>query len=142
MLSLTSSLSYYLYRGHADMRKSFDGLCGLVQTELRRNPLSGEVFIFISRRRNTVKLLHWESGGFVLYYKRLEEGTFEMPFFDPGTNNYQIKWSELMMMIEGISMKQIKHRKRFIDEGFVNNFVDKNSTKNDTRKQEISTFIS
>jgi transposase len=125
MLSLTSSLSYYLYRGHADMRKSFDGLSGLVQNELRRNALSGEVFIFVSRRRNTVKLLHWEGGGFVLYYKRLEQGTFEMPTFYPDSTNCQIKWSELMMMIEGISLKQIKHRKRFIDAGFVDNYVNK-----------------
>jgi len=109
------------------MRKSFDGLSGVVQTELRRNPMSGEVFIFIGRRRNTVKLLHWECGGFVLYYKRLEQGTFEIPVFRPDTSNYQIKWTELMMMIDGISMKNIKHRKRFIDEGFVDNYVDKNS---------------
>jgi transposase len=127
MLSLTSSLSYYLFRGYADMRKSFDGLCGVVQTELRRNPMSGEVFIFLSRKRNTVKLLHWECGGFVLYYKRLEQGTFEIPVFSPDTSNYQIKWTELMMMIEGISMKNIKHRKRFIDKGFVDNYVNKNN---------------
>lgn len=127
MLSLTSSLSYYLYRGYADMRKSFDGLCGIVQTELRRNPMSGEAFIFVGRRRNTIKLLHWEHGGFVLYYKRLEQGTFEMPVFDSSTSAYQIKWTELVMMLEGISMKNIKHRKRFIDEGFVDNYVDKNN---------------
>jgi len=95
------------------MRKSFDGLCGLIQNELQRNPLSGEVFIFISRRRNTLKLLHWEQGGFVLYYKRLEQGTFEMPHYDLQTSSYQIRWSELVMMVEGISMQRIKLRKRY-----------------------------
>lgn len=113
MFSLASSLTYYLYRGHTDMRKSFDGLCGLVQNELRRNPMSGEVFIFISRRRNSIKLLHWENGGFVLYYKRLESGTFELPEYDPGTAGYRIRWFDLMMMVEGLSMKNIKHRKRY-----------------------------
>lgn len=118
MFSLTSSLSYYLYRGHTDMRRSFDTLSGMIQQELRRNPMSGEVFIFISRQRNAVKLLHWEHGGFVLYYKRLERGTFEMPKFDPDDKSYRLKWTELMMMIEGISMTNIKHRKRFIDAAF------------------------
>jgi len=62
------------------MRKSFDGLCGLVRDELKRDPLSGEVFIFISRRRNTMKLLHWEEGGFVLYYKRLKSERISIIF--------------------------------------------------------------
>jgi transposase len=124
MFSLSSSLTYYIYRGQADMRKSFDGLSGLVQNELQRNPLSGEVFIFISRRRNTIKLLHWESGGFVLYYKRLEKGTFEIPRYDIQTGSYQICWTELVMMIEGISIQRIKLRKRYSAKGFVNNFVE------------------
>lgn len=124
MFSLTCSLTYYLYQGQADMRKSFDGLSGLVQSKLHRNPMSGEVFIFISRRRNTIKLLHWEQGGFVLYYKRLEQGTFEIPKFNAETSGYQIRWSDLMMMVEGISIRNIKHRKRYSDKCFVNNFVE------------------
>ena len=124
MFSLSQSDTYYLYRGQTDMRKSFDGLCGLVQQELHRNPMSGEVFIFISRRRNTLKLLHWEQGGFVLYYKRLEQGTFELPHYDPEAKDYHIPWTELMMMVEGISMKHIRHRKRYSDKLFVNNIVE------------------
>ena len=108
-------MSYFFYRGEADMRMSFDGLSGLAVQEMKRDPLSGEVFIFVSKRRDRVKLLHWEEGGFVLYYKRLERGTIELPVFDPSTSSYRIKWSALMMMIEGISMKDIKLRKRYID---------------------------
>ena len=74
MFSLTSSFRYYLYRGVTDMRKSFNGLSGIVQSKLHRNLVSGEVFIFINRRRDRVKLLRWETGGFILYYKRLESG--------------------------------------------------------------------
>lgn len=118
MLSLTSSHEFYLYRGITDMRKSFDGLCQLVQLELNRNPMSGEVFIFMGRQRNTIKLLHWESGGFVLYYKRLESGTFEMPKYDQKTNSCQILWSDLVFILEGISLQNIKHRKRFSDKAF------------------------
>jgi len=107
MFSLSSFLSYHLYSGPTDMRKSFDGLCGLVTGKLGRDPTSGEVFVFINKDRNRIKLLHWESGGFVLYYKRLEAGTFEVPV------GGAITWSQLMLIVEGISMKNITLRRRF-----------------------------
>jgi transposase len=68
------------------MRKSFGSLCQLVECGMRRNPLSGEVFLFINRPRNRMKLLRWEYGGFILYYKRLESGAFELPL-SPMSNN-------------------------------------------------------
>jgi len=101
------------------MRKSFDGLSGLVQGQLDRNPTSGEVFIFINRRRNKVKLLRWEQGGFILYYKRLETGTFELPAFQEGALSCQMSWPTLMLMIEGISIEKYKKKKRY----FINNPV-------------------
>ncbi|MFB6307101.1 MAG: IS66 family insertion sequence element accessory protein TnpB, partial [Flavobacteriales bacterium] len=79
MFSLTSTDRYYLYRDPTDMRKSFDGLCGFVQNHLKEDPTGGAVYIFINKPRDKVKLLHWEHGGFVLYYKRLERGTIEFP---------------------------------------------------------------
>jgi len=117
MFSLTSSFRYYLYRASTDMRRSFDGLSGLVQGELHRNPTSGEVFIFVNRRRNKVKLLRWEQGGFILYYKRLESGTFELPKFQDGAVSCQMDWTTLMLMVEGISIEKSKRRKRY----FINN---------------------
>ena len=101
------------------MRKSFDGLSGLVQGQLHRNPTSGEVFIFINRRRNKVKLLRWEQGGFILYYKRLESGTFELPRFTGDALSYQMSWPGLMLMIEGISIQKSKQRRRY----FTNNLL-------------------
>lgn len=68
-----------MYGKGADMRKGFNGLCGLVRNEFLQNPLSGDVFIFINRPRNRIKLLHWQGDGFAIYYKRLEKGTYEMP---------------------------------------------------------------
>ena len=120
MFSLTSSFRYYLYRSPTDMRKSFDGLSGLVQDQLKRNATSGEVFIFINRRRNKVKLLRWEQGGFILYYKRLESGTFELPRFTGDAVSCQMSWSTLMLMVEGISIEKSKKRKRY----FLNNPAD------------------
>ena len=117
MFSLTSSFQYYLYREPTDMRKSFDGLSGLVQGQLQRNPISGEVFIFVNRRRNKIKLLRWEQGGFILYYKRLESGTFELPRFIGDAVSCQMSLPMLMLMIEGISIEKSKQRRRY----FTNN---------------------
>ncbi len=104
MFSLGSTNTYHLYRGACDMRKSFNGLSGLVRSELGREPTSGEVFIFINRRRTHIKLLHWQSGGYVLWYKRLEQGTFPMPRIE--AHQTRIRWSELVMMIEGIRVER------------------------------------
>src|SRR4030042_5881033 len=117
MFSLTSSHKYYLHAGATDMRKSFDSLCGLSQCTVGRSPISGEVYIFINRDRNRIKLLHWEYGGFVLYYKRLELGTLELPDVDEKTKSIQVSWSTLIMMVEGISLEKSKRRRRY----FMNN---------------------
>lgn len=112
MLSLGSVHQYHLYNGHCDMRKSFDGLCGIVSNELGRDPGNGEVFIFLNRRRTHMKLLHWEFGGFVLYYKRLEKGTFIPPRIQGKSGS--IRWPELVLMIEGIQVKKSIQKPRFI----------------------------
>jgi len=96
------------------MRKSFDSLCQLVDTGMKRNPLSGEVFLFINRPRNRMKLLRWEYSGFILYYKRLESGTFELPVNPVNNNSIVINWPRLVMMVEGISLQHIKTRKRYL----------------------------
>ncbi len=79
MLALSDAQRYFLYRHAADMRKSFYTLASIVQQEMQGNPLSGDIFIFLSRRRNHIKLLRWEKDGYAIYCKRLEEGTYEMP---------------------------------------------------------------
>lgn len=111
MFSLSSSHRYHLYRGVCDMRKSFDGLSGLVLNELGRDPASGEVFVFINRKRNYIKLLHWESGGFVLYYKRLEKGTFTPPPL--GERQTVIRWPDLVLMVEGITVQSSRQTPRY-----------------------------
>lgn len=113
MFGLTDQHKYFLYNGIADMRKEFDGLSGIVINEMQGDPLSGGVYIFINRRRNRMKLLVWDSSGFTLYYKRLEKGTFEFPRSQDGTEYRSIKWNTLMLMIAGISLKQIHQRKRY-----------------------------
>lgn len=111
MLSLSSSHTFYLYSAAVDMRKSFDGLCGLIRSQAGQDPASGAVFVFLNRSRNLIKLLHWEHGGFVLYYKRLELGTFTPP--QPGGQNSSIRWPELVLMIEGIEIEKSKQKLRY-----------------------------
>jgi len=112
MFALTAQQHYFLYHQTTDMRKGFNGLSGLVRNELDKDPLSGDVFIFINRRRNRMKLLVWEDSGFVLYYKILEQGTFELPVNGQGTAG-QITWRDLVMILEGVQLSSIKKRKRF-----------------------------
>ena len=87
------------------MRKGFDSLCGLVRDELGRDPLSGEVFVFIGSRRDRIKLLLYESGGYVLWYKRLERGRFADPARLAGNG---IAMSELVAWLDGIDLSRVK----------------------------------
>jgi len=93
------------------MRKGFDGLSGVVRQALKKDPLSGAVFIFLNRRRNQVKLLLWERDGFSLYHKRLERGTYELPFGDG--DSVELRSDELMLILQGIALKSVQRRKRF-----------------------------
>ena len=113
MFSLSERHKYYLYNGSADMRKGFDGLSGLVRNELGMNPLTGDVYIFINRSRNRMKMLVWEHGGFVLYYKRLEQGRFARGKIKENTQSIEYTWQDLMLLVGGIERNSIKKRKRF-----------------------------
>lgn len=109
MFALNDSCRFYLYNKAADMRKSFSGLSGLVRNGLKRNPVSGEAFIFINKRRNMMKILQWQQGGFMLYYKRLEQGTFDIP----ETKNGRLTYARLAMLTEGLKASKISQKKRY-----------------------------
>ncbi|HKK73867.1 MAG TPA: IS66 family insertion sequence element accessory protein TnpB [Saprospiraceae bacterium] len=112
MLSFSSKQRYFLYGPATDMRKGFAGLSGLVRQHINHELLSGDVFIFINRRRDRIKLLMWDATGFALYYKQLERGTFELP--DTNENgSLELSWSDLVMLLEGVEIKSIKRRKRY-----------------------------
>lgn len=111
MFSLGNSQRYLLYNQPCDMRKGFDGLCGLVSNELRLNPLDGGVYIFINRQRNQIKLLCWEPGGLVMYHKRLEQGRFSVP--DLSRSSGVIQWPELVLIVEGIELARVRKKVRF-----------------------------
>lgn len=108
MLALTGATRIYLYRGAADMRKSFDGLSGLIRSELGGDPLSGALFVFCNRRRTMVKLLYWDRDGLALWYKRLEKGTFRLP--KPEAGAAEIDRRSLSLLLEGITPRRLNRR--------------------------------
>lgn len=95
------------------MRKGAYSLSGLVRNEMGQDVLSGDVFIFIGRRGNKIKLLQWDAEGFALYEKGLEKGTFERPVVNTG-GHFIITAEQLQYILQGVVLKSVKHRKRFV----------------------------
>ena len=107
-------MRYFIYRGTVDMRKSFDGLQGLVKNHVGRTGLEGDVYLFFNRRRTQVKILVWDRSGFVIYYKRLEQGTFErISGTDESQTAQSVSWSDLQMIMEGVKLQSVERRKRY-----------------------------
>lgn len=113
MFTLSSSHRFHLYSQPTDMRKSFDGLSGLVKNILERDPFHGDVFIFINKRRDKIKLLHWQGVSFSLYYKRLEKGTFELPQYDAAVKSIALSYTQMVMIVDGLTVSNIHKRKQY-----------------------------
>jgi transposase len=113
MIHLSSAIKYYLYSAPADMRKGFDSLSGIVSSQMNRQVLDGSIFIFLNRNRTHIKLLLWEGDGFAIYYKRLEQGTYELPRCDTGTTSMNITCQQLQFMLQWVALQKIEYRKRY-----------------------------
>lgn len=113
MIPFVGRYTFYLYTPPTDMRKSFDGLFGLVTSTLGQDPMNGAMYIFLNRYRNRMKLLVWDRSGFWIFYKRLEKGTFQLPTHDPDQNALSVSYEQLMMILEGIDLNSVKRRPRF-----------------------------
>lgn len=113
MLHLSASCKYYLYSGYTNMRKGFDSLNGIVMQQMQLNALSGDVFIFINKKRNQVKLLLFEGDGFALYHKRLEKGTYELPATGDKSDSITVSSEQLQLILHGISLQHVRKRKRY-----------------------------
>jgi transposase len=115
MLALPSNVKLFLADSATDFRKSFDGLAAIVENEFRMNVLDGHVFIFLNRRGNQVKILFWERDGLCLVAKRLESGTFRRIKREGCTAAHlEIDAAELVFLLEGIEVQEVKRRKRYI----------------------------
>ena len=113
MLSLNESLVYYLYPRYITSGKGIECLCELIRSQMGANPLSGDVYLFFNKKRDVVKILHWDTDGFILYQKRLEIGTFELPRLKPDEGLCKLQWETFFMIIRGIPLRMTPLRKRF-----------------------------
>lgn len=114
MIHLPASVKVYLCLSACDMRKSFDGLHALVREHLELDAFGGHLFVFASRRRDRLKILYWERDGFALWSKRLEEGTYAVPFGESREERgREITAQELGALLSGIDLQQASRRKRY-----------------------------
>ena len=109
MLNVTAATRIFLVAGPTDMRKSFNGLQAIVAGELKKNALTGDLFVFSNRRRDLLKVLYWDRSGFWVCAKRLEAGTFAWP--DTGGNSIEMTREELALLLGGIDFRGTKRRR-------------------------------
>ena len=112
MIMLPSAVRIFLCTRPTDMRKSFDGLTGLVQECFGQDPLTGHLFLFVNRRRDRIKILYFDRDGLAIWYKRLEAGSFEMPT-TAERDGIELQAAQLAMILSGIDMSSARQRKRF-----------------------------
>jgi transposase len=116
---LPASVRIYLCTKPTDLRKGFDGLQGMVREFLGQDPLSGHLFLFLNRRRDRVKVLLWDRDVFVIWYKRLEAGTFQQ--LDPATctsrgsgeAGVELTTTDLALLLTGVDLASARRRKRY-----------------------------
>jgi len=114
MLNLNKQIPIYLYTQPTDMRKSFNGLMGLVENEMILNPLSGYLFVFRNRIGDKLKVLYWDADGLAIWYKRLEKGTFQwLTASSPTRSHIEIDAAQFHLLLEGIDLKKIHRRPRY-----------------------------
>lgn len=113
LLSPLGPAKIYLYAKPADMRKSFNGLHAIVAAEFGRDIRTGDVFVFLNRRLDRIKLIHWDRDGLAIWMKRLERGTFQRPPSLPGGVQVEIDATDLTLMLSGIELASAKRRPRY-----------------------------
>lgn len=114
MLTLPASVRIYVAAEPVDLRRGFDGLAATVRGVMQADPMDGHVFVFVNRRRNRMKLLLWDRTGWLIVYKRLERGTFELPTRpEPGRRHVEVDAGELGLMLEGLELRDARRRRRW-----------------------------
>lgn len=115
MLMLSPTVRVLVCTQPVDMRKSFDGLAGAARTLMAQDPLSGHLLVFFNRRGDHARVLFWDRNGFCLICKRLEKGTFRLPW-DRGTDlsrHHEMEPAELALILEGIDLRGARRRERW-----------------------------
>ena len=113
MLNFPPAVRIWLGSQAVDLRRSFDGLAEMVRQHMKSDPLSGHIFVFRNKRSDRVKLLYWDEDGFVIIYKRLEQGTFRWPAPAPGQTSVTLRAAELAMLLDGIDWQNARRSRRY-----------------------------
>ena len=114
MLALSPSVPIYLHCEPIDMRKSFDGLYGIIKNDFHRDVRDGGLFMFLNQRRNRIKLLYWDTDGIAIWMKRLERGCFQRPVRNADSKHVFISTAELQWILTGIELESVRKRKRYV----------------------------
>ena len=117
MIGLALGVKVFLCTAPTDMRRGFDGLSGMAESLVQQDPLSGHLFVFRNRNRDKLKILYWDQDGLAIWYKRLEQDTFQFPT-DGKTQEevaagVEISNSELSLLLGGIDLRTARRRKRY-----------------------------
>ena len=113
MLTLPSSVKIFIYTQPADMRCGFNKLTMLTESFMLKDPFSGHLFVFFNKLGDKCKILFWDRTGFIIWYKRLEEGAFERLKSPPGKTSLEVDVSKLTWILEGIDLFKARRRKRY-----------------------------
>jgi len=113
MLTISPNTRISLCTAPVDMRKGFNGLIGIVRSELVADPFADHLFVFLNRTHTLMKILQWEGDGFSIWFKRLESGTFRFPAVTGESKSIEITRSGLAMILEGIDLSRLPRQKRF-----------------------------
>ena len=113
MISVATNSRIFVFAQPTDMRKSFNGLSGLVAAHFDVELLSGHLFLFFNRRRDCIKILAWDRDGLMIWYKRLEAGTFQSSSFTSAEASFEIDSVKLSLLLSGIDIESAKQRKRY-----------------------------
>jgi hypothetical protein len=115
MFNLNASIRYYLYPYPADLRKGFYTLSGIVKGVMGFDVCDGNAFIFINRTLDSMKILHAECGGLVVYHLKLEAGRFRLPYMEleSGGHSHPATWVDLALMVQGISLTECRRQARW-----------------------------
>jgi transposase len=106
ILQIAADTNFYLYRKPVKMSRSFDGLAAIIRTELNKDIIGGDVFIFLNRQRTTIKILLYEGKGFTIFYRRLDEGSFQLPLIVSDHISYKMSEEQIIHMLQGVSVSK------------------------------------
>lgn len=110
MLTIATGTRVYLASQPVDLRRGHDGLCALVRGTLDLDPYGGHLFVFVGRRGDRIKVLFWDHGGFVVYYKRLAKGRFRLPVIAADADRVALDGTELAMLLGGFDLARTRRQ--------------------------------